>query len=266
MNRKPKSEKKVYSVQVVERCLDILDCFDFRHRDLSLTEICRKTQLNKSTALRLTSNLVARKYLNLSGSTGLYSLGMRLFDLGSVVFSSFSLVKSALEYMTRLQKETSATVLLGVLMDEQLVYVDKRDGQGAVRVTSEIGWRRPPHFGMLGMVLMASLPDTVVDTLLRKYPLDPITDATITDPLKFKKRLAQVAKDGYVAEHGEAVSGVIGVAAPVMDYSRRVAAAIGVAILEAQHDQASLERVIKSVRAAGQSLSVELGYLNAGES
>jgi IclR family transcriptional regulator, KDG regulon repressor len=266
MNRKPKLEKKVYSVQVVERCLDILDCFDFRHRDLSLTEICRKTHLNKSTALRLTSNLVARRYLHLSDSTGLYSLGMQLFVLGSVVFSSFSLRKSAADHMTRLQQETSATVLLGVLMDEQLVYVDKRDGQGAVRVASEIGWRRPPHFGMLGMVLMASLPDTVVDTLLPKYPLQPITDATITDPLKFKNRLAQIAQDGYVAEHGEAVSGVIGVAAPVMDYSHRVVAAIGVAILEAQHDQASLESVIKSVRAAGQSLSADLGYLNSEES
>lgn len=264
MNRRPKPEKKVYRVQAVERSLDVLDCFDFRHRDLSLTEICQRTGLNKSTALRLASNLVARKYLNLSTSTGLYSLGTRLFDLGSVVFSSFSLGKSAPEYMTRLQMETSATVLLGVLMDEQLVYVDKRDGQGEIRVTSEIGWRRPPHFGMLGMVLMASLPDIVVDTLLRKYPLEPITDATITDPLKFKQRLSQIARDGYVAEHGEAISGVIGVAAPVMDYTRRVVAAIGVAVLEAQHDQASLEGVIESVRAAGQSLSAELGYLNAG--
>lgn len=261
MKRRPRTDRKTYHVQAVDRALDILDCFDFRNRELSLIEICQRTALNRSTALRLTSNLLARKYLNQNASTGNYSLGMRLFDLGSVVFSSFSLQKAASSHMTRLQQEMSSTVLLGVLMDEQLVYVDKRDGQGAVRVTSEIGWRRAPHFGMLGMVLMASLPDTVVDTLLRKYPLEPITNVTIIDPLKFKKRLAQIAKDGYVAEYGEAIGGVIGVAAPVMDYNRGVVAAIGVAILEAQHDRASLERVIKSVRSAGQGISAELGYV-----
>ena len=82
MNRRPRLDRKVYRVQAIERALDILDCFDFNNRALSLTEICERTGLNKSTALRLTSNLLARKYLNLDSTTGLYSLGMRLFDLG----------------------------------------------------------------------------------------------------------------------------------------------------------------------------------------
>ena len=263
MSRRPRSDKKVYRVQAVERALDILDCFDFHTREQSLIGICRSTGLNKSTALRLTSNLVARKYLSLDSSTGLYSLGMRLFDLGSVVFSSFSLRKAASGYMTRLQQETSATVLLGVLMDQQLVYVDKRDSEGTVRISSEIGWRRAPHFGMLGMVLMSSLPETLVEKMLQRYPLEPNTKATITDPLRFKERLAQIVEDGYVAEHGEAVEGLIGVAAPVHDYSRRVVAAIGVALLAAQHDGSSVKQVIESVRAAAQGISSELGYVKS---
>jgi IclR family KDG regulon transcriptional repressor len=187
----------VYRVQSVERTLDLLDCFDFHNREQSLTEICQRTGLNKSTALRLTSNLVARKYLSLDVSTGLYSLGLRLFDLGSVVFSSFSLRKASSGYMTRLQRKTSATALLGVHMDRQLVYVDKRDGDGAIRISSEIGWRRAPHFGMLGMALMSALPDTLVDALLDEYPLEASTKRTITDAARFKERLAQIATDKY---------------------------------------------------------------------
>jgi DNA-binding IclR family transcriptional regulator len=163
--------------------------------------------------------------------------------------------------MTRLQQETCATVLLGVLIDQQLVYVDKRDSEGAVSINSEIGWRRAPHFGMLGMVLMSSLPEGLVDTLLTRYPLEPNTKATITDSVRFKERLAQIVKDGYVAEYGEALDGLIGVAAPVIDYSRRVVAAVGVAILAAQHDRASVRRVIESVRSAAKGISSELGYM-----
>ena len=264
MNGKP--DKKVYYVQAVDRALDILDCFDFRNHELSLREICSKTGLNKSTVFRLASNLVGRKYLNVNAA-GRYTLGIRLFDLGSVVFSTFSLRKAASAHMTRLQQETSATVLLGALMDGQLVYLDKRDGGGTVRISSEIGWRRAPHYGMLGMVLMSSLPNNVFDALVSEYPLEPVTRSTITDPQELKQRMAQIAKDGYVVEYGEAVDGVIGVAAPVRDYTRKMVAAIGVALLEAQHDRASVERVLESVRNAADGISGELGYFaSAGAS
>lgn len=260
MAKRALSDKKVYHVQVVERALDILDCFDFQNRDLSLTQICSRTGLNKSTALRLASALVSRRYLSVNDS-GRYSLGIRLFDLGSVVYSSFSLRDAASAHMTRLQQETSATVLLGVLMDGQLVYVDKRDGGGTIRISSEIGWRRAPHYGMLGMVLMSSLPEVAIDELLREHRLEAITRNTITDPQELKKRLSQIARDGYVVEYGEAVDGVIGIAAPIKDYSRKVVAAVGVAILWAQHDQASVQRVRESVCRAAERISGELGYL-----
>jgi DNA-binding IclR family transcriptional regulator len=188
---------------------------------------------------------------------------MKLFELGSVVFSSFSLRKSASRHMTQLQHETSATVLLGVLMDRQLVYVDKRDGEGTVRISSEIGWRRPPHFGMLGMTLMSGLSETLVDALLQKYPLEQTTKSTITDPVAFKERLAHIAENGYIVEYGEAVDGVIGIAAPVTDYSRKVVAAVGVAILAAQHDRVSVKRITTSVCSAAKGISSELGYMKS---
>ena len=43
------------------------------------------------------------------------------------MFSSFSLRQAASYPMTRLQNEAGATVLLGVNMEEQLVYIDKRE-------------------------------------------------------------------------------------------------------------------------------------------
>ncbi len=261
MGKNSSSERRIYRVQVLDRALDILDCFTFQVRRLSLTEISRKTGLHKTTAIRLASNLVARKYLNFDSETGLYSLGMRLFVLGGVVFSSFSVREAASRQMTRLQHETSATTLLGVLMDGELVYLDKRDGTGTVRIASDIGWRRPPHFGMLGMVLMAWLPDEEVGELLENFPLQPSTRATITDPRIFRQRLTEIANNGYVAEHGEAVEGVIGVAAPIFDYSRKAVAAIGVAILEAQHDENSVGNIVSEVRFAAAAVSTELGYV-----
>jgi DNA-binding IclR family transcriptional regulator len=191
---------------------------------------------------------------------------MKPFELGSIVFSSFSLRKAASSHMTELQQQTSSTVLLGALMDDQLVYLDKREGDGVLRIASEIGWRRAPHHGMLGMILMAWLPPDRQAELLHKAPLLPVTPRTITDLKAFRRRLTEIANAGYVIERGEAVEGCVGVAAPIRDYSRNVIGAIGVAILEAQHDEPSIARALEAVRHAAQRISAELGHVKAEES
>ena len=252
--------RKLYRVQSLDRALDIIECFDFKNAKLSLAELAKKTGLNKTTVLRLASNLVNRRYLKFDLETGSYSLGMKLFELGSIVFSSFSLRKASSRHMTELQRKTSATVLLGIIMDDQLVYIDKREGQGAIRIASDIGWRRSPHYGMLGMVLMAWLTPDRRTELLNKYPLQPVTSRTVTDLQRFLTKLARIADDDHVVERGEAVDGVIGVAAPIRDYSQNVVSAIGVAILEAQHNENSVTQVVEAVRSAAENISAELGY------
>ncbi len=251
----------LYRVQAIERALDILDCFTFENKELGLFEIVRQTGLNKTTAKRMLSNLTNRKYLHQDAKTKRYRLGLRLFELGGIVFSSFSLRKTTAHFMDFLQKKTRATVLLGVMMEEQLVYVDKREGNGMIRISSEIGWRRPLHFGMLGMVLMAHMYPQDVDAILRKYPLLKHTPYSITDSGKFKLRLEDIRRKGYVKETGEAVEGVTGIAAPIRDYTREVIAALGIALPFGQDaSERAVESLESQVREICEEISSDLGY------
>jgi IclR family KDG regulon transcriptional repressor len=258
----PSREPRTYRVQSLERALDVLDCFTFQDRELTLSDISQKTGMNKATAKRLVSNLTSRSYLHQDPATKRYRLGMRLLELGGIIFSSFSLRKASSYPMSRLQNQTGATVLLGVKMDNQLVGVDKREGQGLIRISSDIGWRRPLHYGMLGMVLMSFLDPKEVKTILEKTPLLPYTSNAITDEDAFSLRLEMIRKQGYVVERGEAVEGFIGIAAPIRDYSRQVIAALGVALtpngLKGKED---LEKIITLVVKACDDISGEMGYL-----
>jgi DNA-binding IclR family transcriptional regulator len=252
--KQDKDKKSIYKVQALERALDILDCFSFQDRELSLTDVVHRTGLNKTTVKRLISNLTTRGYLHQDPPSKKYQLGMRLFELGGIVFSSFSLRQAASYPMTRLQNEADATVLLGVNMEDQLVYVDKREGKGIIRVSSEVGWRRPLNYGMLGMVLMSSLDPQDVKRVLKKYPLKPYTPLSITDADAFSLRLGQIRE--------EAVESVIGIAAPIRDYSRHVVAALGIALpagLRNQNDD--LDLIIDLVKNACETISSDLGYL-----
>ena len=255
-------KKSIYKVQALERALDILDCFSFEERALSLTEVVNRTGLNKTTAKRLISNLTTRGYLQQDLQSKKYQLGMRLFELGGIVFSSFSLRQAASFPMTKLQSESGATVLLAVNMEDQLVYVDKREGRGIIRISSEVGWRRPLNYGMLGMVLMSSLDPQDVKLILKKSPLKSYTPLSITDTDAFNLRLEQIRDQGYILEKEEAVENVIGIAAPIRDYSRQVVAALGIALPGGLRNQTDdLDHLIDLVKNACETVSSDLGYL-----
>jgi IclR family transcriptional regulator, KDG regulon repressor len=215
---------------------------------MNLSDMVKKTGLNKTTAKRLLSNLTDRGFLQQDPLTKQYQLGMR---------------RHAAAYpMSRLQNETGATVLLGALMDDELVYVDKREGRGMIRISSDIGWRRPLHYGMLGMVLMAHLDPKEVRTILKKSPLKAYTPFSITDEDAFSLRLEEIRKRGHVVEQQEAVEGVVGIAAPIRDYSRKVIAALGIAVTLGQnHTEKDRNQLVDRVKRTCDDISHDLGYL-----
>lgn len=260
--KQTRRKNSIYKVQALERALDILDSFSFQNRELNLSDVVKNTGLNKTTVKRLISNLESRGYLKQDPQTKAYQLGMRLFELGGIVFSSFSLRRAAAFPMSRLQSQTGATVLLGVQIDDQLVYIDKREGNGMLRISSDVGWHRPLHYGMLGMVLMACLDAKDVKKILSKHPLQSHTPFSITDQDAFSLRLGQIREQGYVLEKEEAVEGVMGIAAPIRDYSRQVTAALGIALPLGQRNLSNnVDRIIELVKKTCEKISSDLGYL-----
>ncbi len=105
-------EKRVniYKVQSLERALDILECFSFQKRKLCLTDLSHLTGLNKTTVKRLVSNLTHRGFLRQDAELKRYPLGLRMFELGGIVFSSFPLRKAATHPMSQLQNTIECTL------------------------------------------------------------------------------------------------------------------------------------------------------------
>jgi DNA-binding IclR family transcriptional regulator len=248
-----------YRVQALERALDILECFSLQDRELNLSELVVKTGLNKTTTKRLTSNLVERGYLKKVDIKN-YQLGLRLFELGWVVHSSLNLRDVSSDYMNTIQKQTEATVLMGTIMEDQLALIDKREGRNFIRISADVGWRGPLHYGMLGMVLMAYLEPTDVKRILQKDKLKVYTPFSITDEDAFGLKLEHIRNQGYVIEKGEAVEGIVGIAAPIRDFSRHVIAALGIVLTS---DQAAngMNGYVDIVKKSSDKISRELGYL-----
>ncbi len=131
-----------------------------------------------------------------------------------------------------------------------------------IKISSDIGWRRKLHYGMLGMTLMAHIPFEKVKNILKKYPLEAYTPFSITDEDTFSRRLEKIRKDGYIVEREEAVEGIVGIAAPIRDYSRQVVAALGVALPVVKlNEEERVKKIVDLVKNKTDAISSDLGYL-----
>jgi DNA-binding IclR family transcriptional regulator len=255
------SENQRYSVKVLEKAIRIFDIFTYGDDSFTLAEIKKITGLPKTTIFRILKTFENAGFFKYDPLQEKYSLGLRFLELGGIVYSSLSVRKAAAAYMDALSDSLKATILLGVMKDDQLLYIDKREMDSIVRVTSHIGLKRPPYFGMLGMTLLAYMDNEVKERLLTLYPPTKITSKTVTDIRRIMKKLDETMRKGYYMEQDEIVEGLLGIGVPIRDFSGNVVAALGATQPVFQIKEGAIENTIQQLLEASRSISKELGYM-----
>jgi len=253
-------DQKKYSVRVLEKSVKIFDIFSYGDESFTLSEIQKKTGLPKTTIFRILKTFESAGFFRYDPDQMKYSLGLRFLELGGLVYSSLSIRKAAAPYMDALSNSLKATILLGVIKDDQLLYIDKREMDSIIRVTSHIGLKRPPYFGMLGMTLLAFMDNEEMVRLLKLYPPTKITSNTLTDVRPIMKILEKTKKEGYYMEQDEVVEGLLGIGVPIRDFSGNVVAALGATQPVFQIKEGTIADTIQQLLEASRSISKELGY------
>ena len=245
----------------LERSLRILGAFRADRNRYTLAQLAEAVELPKPTVIRLCSTLIKYDFMKYDPESMHYSLGMKVFELGNVVGSSLSLRSAASPHLLQLQVRSGRTAFLGVLQNDEVIYIDKKeDATNQIRFVSEVGTRRPPYFGMFGQILLAFLPEDEVDRILARYPLTSVTRGSICDPMEFRERLGRIRRSGYIVEEGEAIEGVTGIAAPVRDAGGEVVASVGVSFISTSVEGKNLVRVLEEVLKTARAISEELGF------
>jgi len=255
---------KKFQNKLLERAFNVLETFSLDRKEQTLSELSREVGLAKSTCHRLVATLMEFGYLTYDETSKFYSLGSKLFELGSVVYDSISLRKIASDFLNDLLlKVGSKAIALAVLDNDEIVYVDrKEDIRNPIKFsTTEVGRRKPPYFGMFGLLLMAYLDDDEVERLLKKYPLTAVTGKSITDPVKFKRELKKVRERGYSFDDEGAFENLSGVAAPIRDGSRSVIGGVGCSFISASVNDETRKAVIEAVRETAQAISARLSNM-----
>jgi IclR family KDG regulon transcriptional repressor len=265
----PKTEKSEqtipYQVRVLDRAIDILDALTARRTDLSIREIVEATGLNRSTAIRLVANLERRGLLRQDHTTNRFRLGHRLFQMGSVVYSSLSLLQAAAGPLSALEQRVGATIVLAVREGEYGVTVDKRQGVGddsaMVPMPGDVGEVRPLTYGPVGQIFLSTLKSEEAEALLNKYPLEQHTPYSVLNRRRYMERLPEVLQQGYAVEVNEVVEGLMGIASPIFDFSGSAVAVLSLGFpATRESDVVFVHEAIGNLKQSAAEISANLGY------
>jgi len=254
---------EIYQVRSVLRALELLQAFTPDEPELGVTDLAHRLGINKSTVYRLLVTLEMGKFVQRDPTTGKYRLGIKLFELGSLVQNLLELRKVARPHLERLQEQCRETIHLAVLDEGQVLYIDKLESPRPVQMYSRVGRRAPAHCTGLGKVLLASLQPEEVDAIIARNGLKRYTENTITDPRKLHDHLALVRQRGYAMDKGEHEELIRCAAAPIHDHTGKVVAAVSITTIGVRFDPRRMDELARLVCETATQISYDLGYPQA---
>ena len=228
-------------VKTINRLVGVLDCFTQEDSAWSLAELSARLDLPKSTLHRFLVGLESNGILRRDAHDRKWRLGYRLFIWGSLAAESNGLRHIARPVMHDLTGETGETTLLTVYHDHEVICTEKVETNHHVRLSLEIGMRRPCHAGASSKALMAYLPEAEIDAIIREKGLPKLCINTITDPARLKAEINQVRAQGYALSLEETDPGAWGAAAPIRDWRGEVVGALGIAGPTQRYDPTRLQ-------------------------
>ncbi len=248
------------SILVLEKTMRLLGRFDATHPEWGVTELSRDLEINKSTVSKILSTLEAHRYLTQNAENRKYRLGLRFFEIGSLVAYQMDLQKVALPYMEELKRKVEETVHLVVMDNFEIVYINKVESAQSLRIGTRVGGRLPAYCTGVGKVLLAALAPEDLKQFLKKNPLKQLTPNTVTDPEKLIQTLQEIRNQGYALDNEEFSEGLMCMAAPIHNYSQQVIAAISISGPTKRIKEKNVEQLIILIKAAAQEISRQLGF------
>src|SRR5215208_6478478 len=179
-----------HAVAATDLALLVLDAFTLDRPEWSVAELADALGVYRSRVHRAVATLLSRGFLR-RGERGKLRLGLKLFELGSIVAASMDLLRDAAGPLEQLSRETQTSTWLIQRDGDELLDLLKFEPAVPLQVVRRVGTRNPLTFGVVGKLYLAYLAEPEVARLLALQPLQRYTDASITDPDAYRAELGR---------------------------------------------------------------------------
>ena len=226
--------------QSLSRGLEIIESFGADSPRQTVSEVASKTGLTRATARRFLLTLVDLGYMTTDGRT--FELSPRVLRLGYSFLSGLGFPNVALPHLEALVAEVDEASEASILDGNDVVYVVRVPGTRLMTIAVNVGSRMPAHATSMGRVLLAGLSDRELEAYLATAKLKRYLPHTASDIQTLRQRVLKARADGYAIVDQELEEGLIAVAVPIHDRTRRVVAAVNLSTHIGRHDADSVRR------------------------
>ncbi|MBO9127224.1 MULTISPECIES: IclR family transcriptional regulator [unclassified Rhizobium] len=208
------------------RGLRVIEAFGEQDRRLSISDVAKKTGLDRATVRRSLLTLAELGYAEYDGK--FFTLTSRILRLGHSYLSATPLPMLLQPFLDALSERIGQSTSASVLDDTEIVYIARASQRRVMSINLNPGSRLPAYCSSMGRVLLAALPENEARKILGRSDLRANTEHTITDIERLSEELAKVRSQGYALIDQELELGLCSIAVPLRSRRGEVIAALNV--------------------------------------
>jgi DNA-binding IclR family transcriptional regulator len=242
----------------VDRAARILKALGSSPR-LGVTELSDRLGIAKTTIYGLLRTLERQELVGQDPDSGKYRLGPAMLQLGSSFLDNHELRSRSLIWAGSLATRVGEAVRVGVMNGDAVLIVHHVFRPDDSVQILEVGASIPWHACALGRSI-AAFDTPTQRTALLSGELRPLTGRTITDPVRLREVMQEIAVAGVAFEDQEAIVGEAEIAVPVFDHRGHPVGAIGVVgPVERLMPDGPAHTLVAATKEAGRGLSRDMG-------
>lgn len=245
----------------LNKVLDILEVFlEVGNSEIRLSELSRRTGINKATVYHIVSVLSSRGYMGQVERRGKYVLGPKFLNYSAVIKQKNRIRDIAMPHLVRLNEKVGEAASLFSWDGEMLVFVDEVHSKYPLRISPDPTSSIPLYCTSVGKIALTTYTDQELERYFNGDHIRAHTANTITDLTQFKKHLKNVAKEGVAYDDEENYTGVRAVAAGIRDGEEKLAGCISILGPSFRVTLDKLEKIKPEIKYTAMQISIDMGY------
>lgn len=234
--------ERVNKVKSAHRVLELLEYFAETRRPSTVKEISQSLGYPQSSTSVLMKSLADSGHFDHDPRTGLYSPNLRVALATAWIEEEMYSAQGLLRLMEEALERTGHTVMIGALHGVFVRYLHVLQATRAGRYTTPSGALRPLFHCAAGEMLLTTMKDREVASLLRKANA-LAEDAALRLPLdEVREKISRARRHGYAVSTGTAMPGAAALAVllPVKPGHEPMTLSVGGPIDEINRDRSEL--------------------------
>lgn len=211
-----KNQTAYYS-KTIEKGLSILCLFDREHTRLGLTEISRKSGINKTSTFRFVNTLIKLGYLRKNLNSKTIKLGPKALLLGNNFTQGFDLLQTTKPLIDNVFTKYNVTIDSALLDGYTLLALYRREAPNTLFFRQPLA-SQDLYARAMGKAILAQFNQDALLQFLDSVPRVKYTARTLIKKEDLLSEIKTTRNRGYSINNEEYMMGLVCIGAPLMNF------------------------------------------------